>query len=277
MSPSNNTTTTTATSTTTNDDVWDSQALGASDLQGLDGSFSNVMDEDFLLMDGLEIEDDFTGLLDLTPADAFPVPGATTAPESDDSAADSEPSMDMATDMVAPLNADGKRTTKSTESDDDDDESNTSSPRKRRRSSQSEDSFSVCSMALSDTSSVVSARPSLDLTSAPAPTNDDFKAALKQLALSMQRSELTRNEIIRQRKLAERQGHMMLPAPATAASAPVSPTHTSTRLSSSPSTTTSSRATSSSSFLGGTRSTLTVGLEQSRRMLKSYMGQVKML
>ena len=58
MSPSNNTTTTTATSTTTNDDVWDSQALGASDLQGLDGSFSNVMDEDFLLMDGLEIEDD---------------------------------------------------------------------------------------------------------------------------------------------------------------------------------------------------------------------------
>ena len=228
-------------------------------------------------MDGLEIEDDFTGLLDLTPADVFPVPAATTAPESDDSAADSEPSMDMATDMVAPLNADGKRTTKSTESDDDDDESNTSSPRKRRRSSQSEDSFSVCSMALSDTSSVVSARPSLDLTSAPAPTNDDFKAALKQLALSMQRSELTRNEIIRQRKLAEREGHMMLPPAATAASAPVSPTRTSTRLSSSPSTTTSSRATSSSSFLGGTRSTLTVGLEQARRMLKSYMGQVKML
>lgn len=201
-------------------EVWDQKDL---DVNVIDSELSTVMNDDFLIMDGIEIEDDFTGLLDLSPVNAF------------------ESSQDSPKTSLLEQNnesTDGKRPP----------EAPLSPPRKRRRSSQSGAS---CDSPMSSASSVVTSPPPiLDLGDTIASTSDDpYKLALKQLALSMQRSELTRNEIIRQRRLAEAQASLP-PTPAVS---------------------------NANRFFTGSRATLTVGLEQSRRMLQAYMGQMKTL
>ena len=86
----------------------------------------------------------------------------------------------------------------------------------------------------------------------PSPSLEDlqlqYKLAVEQLAVSMRRSEMTRAEIANIRKAAE-----------TKAKLEVAQTK---------------QLKNADYFLTGTRSTLTVGLEQSRQMLRSYMNVV---
>ena len=75
-----------------------------------------------------------------------------------------------------------------------------------------------------------------------------YQLSLQHLAFSMRRSELTRQEIARQQKLVETQRKIQEAEAQTFSKA--------------------------DSFLTGSRATLTVGLEQSRSMLRSYMNQL---
>ena len=75
-----------------------------------------------------------------------------------------------------------------------------------------------------------------------------YNLSLQHLALSMRRSELTRQEISRQQKLTETQRKIQEAEAQTFSKA--------------------------DSFLTGSRTTLTLGLEQSRSMLRSYMHQL---
>mmetsp|Transcript_9477 Transcript_9477/g.13640 ORF Transcript_9477/g.13640 Transcript_9477/m.13640 type:complete len:197 (-) Transcript_9477:161-751(-) len=77
-----------------------------------------------------------------------------------------------------------------------------------------------------------------------------YKLAMQQLALSMRRSEMSRHEIYKQREEQEAKARLQAAAHAKQYS-------------------------NADSFLSGSRTTLTVGLEQSRQMLRSYMGQMK--
>ena len=72
-----------------------------------------------------------------------------------------------------------------------------------------------------------------------------YQRAMEQLAVSMRRTEMTRSEIVSYRKASETKAKL------EAAQA--------------------YQLKNADPFLTGSRSTLTVGLEQSRRMLKSYM------
>jgi hypothetical protein len=75
---------------------------------------------------------------------------------------------------------------------------------------------------------------------------NQYKRAVENLAMSMRRSELTRTEIANFRKAAETKAKL------EAAQA--------------------YQFRNATGFLSGSRSTLTIGLEQSRQMLRNYMG-----
>lgn len=77
---------------------------------------------------------------------------------------------------------------------------------------------------------------------------EQYNLSLQHLALSMRRSEMTRQEIARQQQLAETKSKILDAEAQT--------------------------LTKADRFLSGSRSTLTVGLEQSRSMLKTYMHQM---
>jgi len=91
--------------------------------------------------------------------------------------------------------------------------------------------------------------------------SEEYSRALKNLASSMRRSELTRSKILRQRKQDQSsrwrntQGQQMLPMQQRSHPSPQT-------------------ILGLSSLLSGRSSTLTLGLEQSRRQLKSYTESV---
>ena len=93
-----------------------------------------------------------------------------------------------------------------------------------------------------------------------------YKQALQKLALSMRRSEMTRNQIIRYRQI-QQTGCLSRPTPR--------PT-TTTTLATNNKVSTSFSSSKPSGFLSGSpQSTLTQGLGQSRQLLQAYMDQVK--
>lgn len=211
-------------------DIWDESALDHSSHSILD-KFTVSMNDDFLVMDDcLTIEDDFSGLLDTTPDNAF------------------EDCMELSTIELPPC--DKKSAVKRVKV-----ERSLSPPSKRRRSvdyAQMESPMSTDSVRSMLSASSLVMHPVPDIIS-PAPDiqdlQDQYKIALQHLALSMRRSEMTRNEIIRQRQLSQTHAQIAAAQNKTFNNA--------------------------DKFLTGSSSTLTVGLEQSRSMLRTYMSQVR--
>jgi hypothetical protein len=208
-----------------NDDEENNQvAIKKDNETALDHKFCGSMSDDFLMMDGIDIEDDFSGLLDINPGNAFDDLSETVKIEFPSANKDTpSKSRGKAGRSVSPP------------------------PKpKRRRSIDHRHMESPMS-----TSTVRSTRSSPLLLAAPelAGLEDQYKLALQHLALSMRRSELTRNEIIRQRQIAETKNKLAAVEAQNFSKA--------------------------DRFLSGSTSTLTVGLEQSRSMLKSYMAQMK--
>lgn len=108
-----------------------------------------------------------------------------------------------------------------------------------------------------------SACPSSDASSFSTSPNSQFKynKALEKLALSMRRTEESRSQIMRQRELVDLRKESRARATTIAPPAPQRP--------SSP-----SSGSIVSGFFTGSRTTLTSGLEQSRKQLRSYMNQI---
>jgi hypothetical protein len=204
-------------------DIWEESALNESSHSALD-RFSVSMNDDFLVMDDLDIEDDFSGLLDITSGNAF------------------EDSMEHS-NIELPPTRDERIAFKRVKA-----ERSLSPPPKRRRSVDyigTDSPMSTGSVRSTLSASSIMMHPVPDLHD----LQDQYKLALQHLALSMRRSEMTRNEIIRQRQLSETQAKIVAAQKKT--------------------------FTNADKFLTGSTSTLTIGLEQSRSMLRSYMAQVK--
>jgi hypothetical protein len=200
-------------------DLWDT--LSESVPSSIDSKFVDSITDDFLIMEGLDMEDDFSGLLDISTVDAFddhtPIFGVDTLSERD------------VTLFKRPKV-----------------ERSLSPPHKRRRSvdhSGMDSPMSISSVISTRSQSIMTCVPELEI------VEDQYKLALQHLALSMRRSEMTRNEIIRQRQVAETHAKLAAAQAKT--------------------------FTNADKFLSGSSSTLTLGLEQSRSMLKSYMTQMK--
>ena len=179
--------------------------------------FPQGIDDDYLLMDGLEIADDFDGLLDISESSAF------------------EPSGEESFDETSP--------------------SRDPSCKRQHERPHSPPPKKIKAMNLNNSSpvSVMSIASVPSLTSIPHLSNenedlqDEYRRALQHLALSMRRSEMTRNEIIRQRKEAETRAKLEAAQHRTVSNA--------------------------ENFLVGKRATLTTGLDQSRRMLRTLVAQ----
>lgn len=153
-----------------------------------------------------------------------------------------------------------------------------SDAQQQRQFNQSHDDLSLCSFNTAQTSPQVAADP-LNSSSKSLLNPEEqakYHSALSSLAESMQRTELSRRQVMLQRSLLtpnqkvalEEARHRQLQAIQTEALIPVQ-TQTSTRELS------PTRSSIVNAFFSGSRGTLTNGLEQSRRQLKNYMGQVQ--
>jgi len=214
-------------------ELWDDKILSATETSSDESKFSDVLNDDFLLMDdGLEIEDDdFDGLLDINPSGAF------ESEDKDDS--------DDTTHSVFNIHDDtssGKRTADFAVRSE-------SPPPKKARFAEASSPTSVTAITSVAYTTSFSSLPSLSNENSGVP--DKYQLALQHLALSMRRSEMTRNEIIRQRKEAEIKAKLAAAQIKTVSNA--------------------------ENFLTGNRITLTKGLEQSRRMLQSFISGAKTL
>lgn len=200
-------------------DLWDN--LNDSVPSSIDNKFVDSITDDFLIMEGLDMEDDFSGLLDISSVDVFDDHTPLSRMESPSERDDVHVKRIKAERSLSP------------------------SPKRRR-------SVDQCGMdSPMSTSSLMSTRSQSFMTCVPELeiVEDQYKLALQHLALSMRRSEMTRNEIIRQRQIAETHAKLAAAQAKT--------------------------FTNADKFLSGSSSTLTLGLEQSRSMLKSYMTQMK--
>lgn len=190
-----------------------------------DKKFSDIMefpprideDDDYLLMNGLDIVDDFEGLLDINPSSAFEDTGEANVDDS----------------LTEPASSYKRHS--------------------ERASSPPPKKIKAMHTAYASPSSVMCIASIPPLSSMPnlayenGDLQDKYKHALQHLALSMRRSEMTRNEIIRQRKEAETRAKFEAAQHRTVSNA--------------------------ENFLIGNSATLTAGLDQSRRMLKSLLAQ----
>lgn len=206
-------------------ELWDENMLSAHNTGTLtdESKFSEVMNEDFLLIDddGLEISDDFSGLLDINPSSEFDLPeGKRRNQESSEQ--ESLPQ---------------KRSN----------EVNMEYPAQKKLKSIYEGTGSGMSIAALTAMASQSSASSLGKNILE--PQDKYKLALQHLALSMRRSEQTRNEIIRHRKENEARARARAAQFKTVSNAEC--------------------------FLTGNTKTLTVGLEQSRNMLLSLIGKAK--
>lgn len=142
----------------------------------------------------------------------------------------------------------------------------------------SHDDLSISSFNTAQTSQVTADHP-LDSSSKSLRNPEEqakYHTALASLAESMQRTELSRRQVMLQRSLLtpsqrlalEEARHRQLQAIQTEALIPVQ-TPTSTRELS------PTRSSIVNAFFAGSRGTLTNGLEQSRRQLRNYMSQVQ--
>ncbi|KAI2493487.1 hypothetical protein MHU86_21068 [Fragilaria crotonensis] len=185
----------------------------------LSASFSDVINDDYLIVDGLM--DDFNGLLDIDASSIFDEPEDDAHSESIDGFSASHQHLinEYRQDELMKKNAR-------------EDRSRPPSPKRRR-------SITCSTMDTSPTPPISPSKPTLD------DLQLQYKLALEQLALSMRRSEMTRSEIVSYRKAAE-----------TKAKLEAAQAH---------------QLKNADPFLTGSRSTLTVGLEQSRQMLRNYM------
>jgi len=142
----------------------------------------------------------------------------------------------------------------------------------------SHDDLSLCSFNTAQTSQVASDPLNASSSSLLKPDGEqvNYHSALASLAQSMQRTEQSRRQVMLQRSLLtpnqrvalEEARHRQLQAIQTEALIPVQ-TPTSTREMS------PTRTSIVNAFFAGSRGTLTNGLEQSRRQLRNYMGQVQ--
>jgi hypothetical protein len=208
-------------------ELWEDNDFSDNELPSDEVKFSEVMDDsqvlndDFLLMeDGLEIADDFAGLLDINTSSGF------------DSSAQG-----YFNEILKDQESLGKRSHQQTDSP---------PPEKKQRKSISDETYSPKSVVAIASASSLSSNPSLSIKE----LEDKYKHALQHLALSMRRSEMTRNEIIRQRREAEEKARLQAAAQVNTVA-------------------------HAENFLTGNTATLTIGLDQSRRMLQSFMGQAK--
>jgi len=208
-------------------ELWEDNDFSDNELPSDEVKFSEVMDDsqvlndDFLLMeDGLEIADDFAGLLDINTSSGF------------DSSAQG-----YFNEILKDQESLGKRSHQQTDSP---------PPEKKQRKSISDETYSPKSVVAIASVSSLSSNPSLSIKE----LEDKYKHALQHLALSMRRSEMTRNEIIRQRREAEEKARLQAAAQVNTVA-------------------------HAENFLTGNTATLTIGLDQSRRMLQSFMGQAK--
>ena len=192
---------------------WSEENLNAS----LSASFSDAVNDDFLIVDGLM--DDFHGLLDIDATSIFDESEHVSASFYEFSASQLHVTNEDHEDELL------KKNTR-------EDRSRPPSPKRRR-------SITCSAMDMSPTPPISPSKPSLD------DLQLQYKLALEQLAVSMRRSEMTRSEIVSYRKAAE-----------TKAKLEAAQAH---------------QLKNADPFLSGSRSTLTVGLEQSRQMLRNYM------
>mmetsp|Transcript_14722 Transcript_14722/g.21831 ORF Transcript_14722/g.21831 Transcript_14722/m.21831 type:complete len:321 (+) Transcript_14722:63-1025(+) len=142
----------------------------------------------------------------------------------------------------------------------------------------SHDDLSLCSFNTAQTSQVASDPLNASSSSLLKPDGEqvNYHSALASLAQSMQRTEQSRRHVMLQisrltpdqRAALEEARHRQLQAIQTEALIPVQ-TPTSTRELS------PTRSSIVNAFFAGSRGTLTNGLEQSRRQLRNYMGQVQ--
>lgn len=137
--------------------------------------------------------------------------------------------------------------------------------------------LSLCSFNTAQTSQVAADPLNASVNSLVKPDDQaNYQSALASLAQSMQRTEQSRRQVMLQRSLLtpnqrvalEEARHRQLQAIQTEALIPVQ-TPTSTRDLS------PTRSSIVNAFFAGSRGTLTNGLEQSRRQLRNYMGQVQ--
>ena len=137
--------------------------------------------------------------------------------------------------------------------------------------------LSLCSFNTAQTSQVAADPLNASVNSLVKPDDQaNYRSALASLAQSMQRTEQSRRQVMLQRSLLtpnqrvalEEARHRQLQAIQTEALIPVQ-TPTSARDLS------PTRSSIVNAFFAGSRGTLTNGLEQSRRQLRNYMGQVQ--
>ena len=179
--------------------------------------FPEGIDDDFLMVEELGIVDDFDGLLDINPSFAFESSADANANESSTC---NEPSCKRQHERPH------------------------SPPPKKIKAIYTENASPVSVMS-------IASAPTLSSIPNISHENEDLQYtyvnALRHLALSMRRSEMTRNEIIRQRKEAETLEKLQAAQHRTVSNA--------------------------ENFLVGNSATLTAGLDQSRRMLKALIAQ----
>eukprot|EP00540_Astrosyne_radiata_P008727 CAMPEP_0116846524 /NCGR_PEP_ID=MMETSP0418-20121206/13882_1 /TAXON_ID=1158023 /ORGANISM="Astrosyne radiata, Strain 13vi08-1A" /LENGTH=232 /DNA_ID=CAMNT_0004477779 /DNA_START=121 /DNA_END=819 /DNA_ORIENTATION=+ len=205
--------------------------------------FSDVINEDFLVVEGLEIEESLLDL-SLNASSVFDTHIDENSAEENDTDIEPEP-LEVSALSSSDVLSETSETSRS--------EAPTralESPGKRSKADRSRSPVAKRLRSLPSDQDAVPPEP-------PAPQvpaknqeivqlEQQYKMAMQQLALSMKRSELTRNEIIRQRQFAAANQRLAQEQAKNLSKA--------------------------SSFLTGGQSTLTLGLEQSRRMLHSYMG-----
>lgn len=197
------------------------------------GAFSDVTNDDFLLVDD-ELLDDFSGLLDLDTSSVF---NESKGYALDDSMKDFSAS-DF--DIQEPYRSSFDLTKEIRESEPmkknvREDRSRPPSPKRRRPIGQS-------MMDVSESPPSPSSKTSLE------DLQLQYQRAMEQLALSMRRTEMTRSEIVSYRKAEDTKAQLE--------------------------TAQAYQLKNADPFLSGSRSTLTVGLEQSRQMLRSYMNSI---
>ena len=192
-----------------------------------DNKFSDVMefppridddDDDYILMNGLDIVDDFEGLLDINPSSAF----------------ESSREADVDDVLMNPACAYKRQNERA---------SSPLSPLPKKIKAVHTDYASPSSVMCIASVTSISSMPNLSYENED--LQDKYRQALQHLALSMRRSEMTRNEIIRQRKEAETRAKLEAAQLRTVSNA--------------------------ENFLIGNSATLTAGLDQSRRMLQSLI------
>ena len=211
-------------------------ALTSTSVSAMSSNFSDAVNEDFLVMDGLDIEEEF---LDLSiSADSIFNLSLDLPPKEESQ------KLAITSNETSQLPKRGKP-----------DRSRSPVAKRHRAAVKQRVASPLPPLATTTTASL---SPSAVLSSKKrnaqdkrdiAELEEEYKRTMQKLALSMKRSEMTRNEIIRQRQIAETKAKLEKAQEQTYSKA--------------------------NGFLSGSRSTLTLGLEQSRQMLKAYMGQVK--